>query len=276
MKILITGAFGQLGHALQHALADEDLISLGHNHLDITNVAAVREAVAAYRSAIVINAAAYNDVDGAETSPRTAYRVNTVGARNLALATAASEIPILHLSTDYVFDGTARTPYHEFVRPNPLSVYGASKLAGEEAVIELNRRHYVVRTAWLYHTIGRNVPLMLMQAFGTQPEVRVIEDRRGSPTYVPHLAEALRKLITTEAYGVYHLTNRGGATWYEVALLMARTLHIETPITPVSHTEFPRPAARPRYSELTSWQDPVIDLPSWEEGVLAFAANLDR
>ena len=133
-----------------------------------------------------------------------------VGPRNLAVATAAQGLPLLHLSTDYVFDGTSRRPYHEYDRPSPLSIYGASKLAGEEAVRTHNPRHYIVRTAWLYHTVGRNFP-KTMCGLAKNPEVCVVSDQFGSPTYAPHLAEAISHLIETEAYGTYHLAGQGGS-----------------------------------------------------------------
>lgn len=269
MKIFITGARGQLGHALQVALAGHDVRALDHSQLDITQLAAVRTAIETAEPALVINAAAFNNVDGAESDPIAAYRGNALGPRNLAVATAGHGIPLLHVSTDYVFDGTSARPYHEFDRPNPRSVYGASKLAGEEAVRVFNPRHYLVRTARLYHTVGRNFPTT-MCSLANQPEVRVVRDQYGSPTYAPHLALAIARLITTKAYGTYHLAGQGGASWYEFTQVLYRNFGIQTPVRPVSTLEFPRPAQRPAYSVLTTIQDPVILLPPWQEGVTAF------
>jgi dTDP-4-dehydrorhamnose reductase len=273
MKILLTGAAGQLGQALRAVLTDHEIVALGHALLDITQLARVREAIQAYRPDLVANAAAYNDVDGAENDPDAAYRGNALGPRNLALATAAHRIPLLHVSTDYVFDGMKKRPYHEFDRPNPLSVYGASKLAGEKIIRTLNSRHYVVRTAWLYDVVGRNFP-KTMCTLAKQAEVRVVNDQYGSPTYAPHLATAIAQLITTDAYGTYHFAGHGEASWYDLTRLLYRILGIHTAIRPVSRTEFPRPAQRPLYSVLTTLQDPKIALPSWEEGVTAFAQAL--
>lgn len=275
MKILLTGAGGQLGQALQEALADRDLVALDHHHLDITSLEAVRHTVGGHHPDIVVNAAAFNNVDGAESEPDAAYRGNALGPRNLAVVTAARGLPLLHVSTDYVFAGTRTRPYHEFDRPHPRSVYGASKLAGEDAVRTLNPRHYVVRTAWLYHTVGRNFP-KTMCTLAERSEVRVVSDQFGSPTYAPHLAAALAQLITTGAYGTYHLAGQGGTSWFVLTCALYRHLGIRTPVRPVATSEFPRPAERPRYSVLTTLQEPRIVLPPWEDGVAEFARTYKR
>lgn len=270
MRILLAGAGGQLGQALQVALTDHDCLALDHRRLDITQIDAVREAIEEASPDVVLNAAAFNHVDGAESDPDAAYRGNALGPRILALVTAAHDIPLLHISTDYVFDGTSTRPYHEFDAPNPQSVYGASKLAGEHVVRTLNSRHYIVRTAWLYHTVGRNFPTT-MCTLAAQPEVRVVNDQYGSPTYAPHLAAAIARLITTEAYGTYHLAGRGGVSWFELTCALYHNLGIHTLVKPISTSEFPRPARRPQYSVLTTLQDPQIFLPPWEEGLAEFA-----
>lgn len=270
MKILVTGAAGQLGAALQASLHGHELVALGHGQLDITRWTAVREAIDALRPDLVINAAAFNDVDGAESRPEEAYAGNALGPRNLAVATAARNLAVLHVSSDYVFDGTAKRPYTEFDDTNPRSAYGRSKLAGEEAVRTLNHRHYIVRTAWLFSTVGRNFA-KTMCGLADRPEVRVVSDQYGSPTYVPHLAGGLARLIETEAYGTYHVAGKGGTSWFELTRALYRHLGITTPVVPVSTAEFPRPAERPRYSVLTTVLDPAILLPPWEDGVAAFA-----
>jgi len=275
MRILLTGAGGQLGQALQAALTDHDLLALDRQRLDITQLEAVRAAVQTLRPDLVLSAAAFNHVDGAESDPDAAYRGNALGPRNLAVVTAAGRIPLLQVSTDYVFAGTSQRPYHEFDCPHPRSVYGASKLAGEEVVRALNPCHYVVRTAWLYHTTGRNFP-QTMCSLATQPEVRVVSDQYGSPTYAPHLATAIARLIHTGAYGTYHFAGQGGTSWFELARRLYRLLGIQTPVRPVATAEFPRPAARPRYSVLTTLQDPQILLPLWEDGLAEFARILRK
>jgi dTDP-4-dehydrorhamnose reductase len=273
MKILITGAGGQLGRALQTVLAEDEITAFSHSQLDIASLRDVTEAIAANRPDIVINAAAYTNVDGAETESEAAYRGNALGPRNLALATANRKIPLIHFSTDYVFDGLGERPCHEFDRTNPLSVYGQSKLAGEQAVATFNPRHYIVRTAWLYSPDGKNFPkTMLAQA--ARAEVRVVNDQNGSPTYAPHLAEAVVDLLETEAYGIYHLAGNGGASWYELTVRLYQFCGVTTRVVPVATSEFPRPAVRPRYSVLTSIQDPLIELPPWEEGLIEFSRKV--
>jgi dTDP-4-dehydrorhamnose reductase len=271
MKILLTGAKGQLGQALHQTLVSSDVTALDHLQLDITKLTDVRSAIYALYPDVVINAAAYNNVDGAESDPLAAYRGNALGPRNLAIATAAAGIPLLHVSSDYVFDGTSTRPYHEFDRPQPLSVYAASKLAGEEAVRVLNPKHYLVRTAWLYSAVGKNFAKTICALAQQQSQVRVVNDQVGSPTYVPHLAAAIARLIPTQAFGTYHLANRGAASWYELTCALYRQLKIATPVQPITTPEFPQPAKRPAYSVLTTIQDPAILLPAWEEGVAAFA-----
>ena len=275
MRILLIGAGGQLAQALQTVVVQHEVVPLDHLHLDITQLDAVRQAVQAHHPDVVLNAAAFNNVDGAESDPQAAYRGNALGPRNLAVVTAAHHVPLLHLSTDYVFDGASKRPYHEYDLPHPRSIYGASKLAGEEAVRALNSRHYIVRTAWLYHPAGRNFP-NTMRALARQPEVRVVSDQYGSPTYAPHLATAIVQLLLTDAYGTYHLTGRGGTSWFELTCTLYRFLGIQTSVRAVSSADFPRPAERPRYSVLTTLQDPQILLPAWEESLAEFARTLQK
>jgi len=273
MKILVTGAGGQLGQCLEPALPGHQVVALTRRALDLTQLDAVREAVGAVRPEIAINAAAFNDVDGAESRAAEAYAINAVGPRNLALATADFGIPIVHVSTDYVFDGAAGRPYHEFDRVNPLSVYGASKLAGEEAVRTLNPRHYVVRTAWLFWEHGRNF-LRAMHANAQRDGLRVTCDQFGSPTYVPHLASAIARLIQTGAWGIWHLAGRGGASRFDMVMALFGALEIRTEVRPVSRLEFPAAASRPIYSVLTTIQEPRIELPEWRAGIREFARRV--
>jgi dTDP-4-dehydrorhamnose reductase len=276
MKILITGASGQLGRTLQTELNAHEIIATDSGELDITCLADVRAAISAQRPDVVINAAAYTNVDAAESDSTTAYRVNALAPRNLAIVTGLLNIPLVQVSTDYVFDGAGSLALHEYDRTNPQSVYGASKLAGEEAVRQHNLRHFIARTAWLYcHQLGglKNFPLtMLAQAARTDiSEVRVVNDQHGSPTYAPHLAHALAELINTEAYGTYHLAGQGGATWHELTVELYRRFDISLPVQAVTTDQFPRPAKRPAYSVLTTIQDPPILLPDWRAGLDEFA-----
>ena len=270
MKIIIAGASGQLGICLRKALRAHDLIPLNHGELDIIRLSQVHDVLAREKPDLLINAAAFTDVDGAESVARSAaYEVNACGPRNLAFETAELGIPIVHVSTDYVFDGKLRRPYDEDDDTNPLSIYGASKLAGERSVTRLNPKHYIVRTAWLYCESGKGfLPSMCLNA--TKPELRVADDQFGSPTYAPHLADAIARLIETDAFGTYHLAGSGGASRWQFVTEAFRLLGFSTKLTPVSHHEFPAPANRPAYSVLTTVREPYIALPRWQEGVAEF------
>jgi len=273
LKILITGAGGQLGRCLQRTLEKDLVVSLKHNELDVTTYQDVRDAVSIHRPNLIINTSAFNDVDGAESRSDEAYAVNELGPRNLAIVSAKQGIPLVHLSTDYVFDGTAKKPYHEFDTPRPLSVYGASKLAGEKAVRSANPLHYIIRTAWLFSQDGNGF-LLGMYSRASLPELSVESDRYGSPTYVPHLAAGIARLIKSENYGTYHIAGGGQASRWDLVIELFRLLGIETPVSPVSHRVFHAVAARPFYSVLTSIHPSAIVLPPWQEGVAALARYL--
>jgi dTDP-4-dehydrorhamnose reductase len=271
-KVFITGAQGQLGQALQAEFVDCEVIAWDIHDLDISQLEQVRKALNHIRPDIVINAAAFTQVDQAETYQEAAYRANALGPRNLALVTKEIGIPLVHFSTDYVFDGRQSRPYHEFDRLNPLSVYGQSKLAGEKEVQKNNTRNFIIRTAWLYHIVGKNFPQTMLR-LANQEQVRVVKDQFGSPTFAPHLAQAVSRLLETEAYGTYHLAGSGGTNWYDFTKALYQACGIRTAVAPITTAEYPLPAPRPAYAVLTSLQDPSISLPPWEEGVQDFSAQ---
>jgi len=275
MKLLVTGASGQLGRQLQRAAAAHAVVTYDHRGLDITSLAAVREAVTAHRPDVVINAAAYNFVDRAETEPDQAFAGNALGPRNLALAAAEVSAAVVHVSSDYVFNGRKGAPYHEFDVTDPLSVYGASKLAGEVAVRQANPKHYVVRTAWVYEPQGHGFAQTICRLGAAQREVKVVDDQFGSPTSAEDLADGIVRLIGTGAYGTFHLAGGGGpASWRDFAVSLFQALGLDCEAVPVSSAAFPRPAARPAFAALTSLQDPRIQLPDWRDGVARFSAIL--
>jgi dTDP-4-dehydrorhamnose reductase len=275
MRILLTGAGGQLGRQVLAQNRNHVVVPLTHTDLDIARLADVRASVQAHKPDLVLNAAAFNDVDRAQSDPDAALLGNAVGPRNLSLAAAEAGASILHVSTDYVFDGQKTTPYHEYDPPAPLSHYGRSKLAGEVAVRELNPRHYVVRTAWVYEKDGNNFPKTLYFLALKHKEVRVVSDVKGSPTSAVHLARSILVLVETCAFGTYHLVGAGGgASWFDLATHFFKTLGMNTEIVPVPATEYPRPAPRPRYSVLRTIQQPQILLPAWQEGVAEFAHEI--
>jgi dTDP-4-dehydrorhamnose reductase len=274
VRILITGAGGQLGRALQAALAGHELVPLERAQLDITRPDDVAAALRTHRPGWLLNAAAYNAVDAAEKDHDTAFTINQRGPRILARATAEAGVTLLHVSTDYVFDGEAAAPYDEDARPDPRSAYGRSKLAGEVAVRDGNPCHYVVRTAWVYAARGKNFPLTMLELAKRGP-VRVVNDQTGSPTYAPHLAAAIARLVEAKpAFGTYHMAGSGAATWYELTVALFEAMQVPVTVTPVTTAEFPRPAPRPRYSVLTTVRAPRIELPPWREGLAAFAREL--
>jgi dTDP-4-dehydrorhamnose reductase len=274
VRILVTGAGGQLGRALPRALAGHDVTPLTHAQLDILKPDELRDALRAHRPELLVNAAAWNAVDAAEKQPDAAFALNERGPRHLADATAAAGATLVHVSSDYVFDGEAAAPYDEHAQPRPASAYGKSKLAGEEAVRAGNPFHYVVRTAWLYAARGSNFPLTMLE-LAKQGGVRVVNDQTGSPTYAPHLAAAIARLVEARApFGTYHLAGSGAATWYELTVALFDRMSLKAPVTPVSTAEFPRPAPRPRYSVLATSREPRIVLPPWQQGLDAFVAEL--
>ncbi len=271
MKVLLTGAGGQLGQAVERGWNGHEIVTRTHGELDILDLASVRSALGTVKPDLVINAAAYNAVDAAESDPEGAFAANAVGPRHLALATAERDLPLVHVSSDYVFDGCLGRAYHEFDETNPRSVYGHSKLAGEEAVRTHNPRHQIVRTAWLYSPVGRNFALT-MRSLAGRGEVRVVCDQFGSPTYVPHLAAGLERLAETGAYGTFHLASAGAASWYDLARALFRELGLAVEVLPIPTSEYPTAAVRPPYSALVSLQQPRIGLPPWQDGVKEFAA----
>lgn len=271
MKILITGGQGQLGRALKVSLRHHDLQLCGHRDLDISDQGAVLRIIGHVPPDLVINAAGFNDVDAAETRVAEAWRVNALGPHNLAVASARAGIPIMHFSTDCVFDGTLGRPYTEDDRPHPISVFGASKLEGEIAVADANPRHYIIRTAWLFHESGQNsLKRMLAQAV-ERGELEVV-DRFSSPTYVTHLARAVAEIIESPDFGVRHLAGAGTASRFEMVELALKELRVKASLLRVSQGESPLRARRPEFTPLTSIREPRIELPPWQIGIAEFGA----
>ena len=275
MKILLTGGDGQLGQALQQSLVDHELLITTRSTLDITNQHQVDTQLKAAKPELIINTAAYTQVDLAEEQIDAAYQVNESGPLYLAQVANQLCVPLVHISTDYVFDGNSKSAWLESDETRPLSIYGKSKLAGEQAVMKACDRHYIVRTAWLYHYSGQNF-LRTMYGLRGRDEVRVVDDQRGSPTNADDLADALVKLIQTGSYGIHHLVNRGEASWYGLTREFFSQLEIDTRLVPVSTEEFPRPAPRPKSSVLHTERSTGIELPHWKTGVARLVAQIKR
>jgi dTDP-4-dehydrorhamnose reductase len=248
MKILLTGCNGQLGTDIRLVCEGEHDVIAHDLDLDITDRVAVASRVRQVRPDLVFNAAAYTDVDRAESEELTAFRINALGVQNLALACQPAAVPLLHVSTDFVFDGASDRPYTEFDPPRPAGVYGRSKHAGECYLTGLLDRYYLCRTSWLFGTAGRNFVKTILRAAGENEVVRVVNDQEGSPTYSRDLAAKLIEIAQSGAYGVYHVSNAGRCTWYEFTRQIFELAGIETPVEPITTEELSRPAPRPRYS----------------------------
>lgn len=250
MKILITGAYGMLGSDLREVLKNFELICTGSKDLDIRNEEGVIDFISEKSPDFVINAAAYTAVDDCETNFEEAYAVNAIGPKNLAMACNKIDIPLVHISTDYVFDGTKRTPLVESDKLGPQSVYGKTKLEGEKFIQENTDKFFILRTAWLYGLHGKNFVSTMLDLAESHDEISVVNDQIGSPTYSLDLAVAITNLLHSDKYGIYHVTNEGECSWYEFSKMIFEMSNIDVKVIPVSTEEFPRPAPRPHYSVL--------------------------
>jgi len=282
MKILVTGAQGQLGTdmvlCLERQPEQYQVFGYGRSELDITDVSQVAKIFEQVKPDVVLHTAAYTQVDQAETDRDRAYAVNALGTRNLVLEAEKVGAKFVYLSTDYVFDGQHRqgVPYKESDRTNPQSVYGQSKRAGEEYVLSLSSQYFIVRTSWVYGKYGANFVKTMLKLGSEGKPLKVVDDQFGSPTYTVDLACFLKQLIGTEKYGIYHATNSGSCSWYEFAKEVFAAAGMKVELTPCTTADFPRPAPRPAYSVL---EHKVIqingfeDLRPWQEGLKDFLAN---
>ena len=270
MRVLITGGSGQLGRALARlAPPGHDVVALGSAECDVAERQSVLAATARYQPELIIHAAAWTDVDGCERDPGRARLVNGEGTVHVAAAANDLGAALVYLSTNYVFDGDASEPYAEDAEPRPLSVYGASKLAGERVVRELVPNHTIVRTAMLYDERGRNFVNTMLRLAAERVSLVGVADQVGNPTYAGDLAAAIWRLATTPADGTYHLTNAGVASWYEWALELLRLAGSDTPIEPVPASAFPRAATPPRNGALANNRAAAlgVTLPDWRDAL---------
>ncbi len=273
MRILLTGANGQLGHELLETLATEEVHGTDEHDLDIRNRDAVFQAVEGLRPAWIINAAAFNDVDGAETAAERAFAINGAGPGNLADAAARAGSRLVHLSTDYVFDGTKGTPYTEDDHPNPQSVYARSKYEGELRVLNSGAQACVLRTAWLYGRHGKNFVNAILAAAGRGGPLRVVTDQVGSPTSAADLARAIGQVLRTSAEGLFHTVNAGQCSRFEFAQAIVRGA---VEVLPITTPEARRTAPRPANSALVSvrWQAAGFEaLRHWQAALSEFLAG---
>ncbi|MGD9560141.1 MAG: dTDP-4-dehydrorhamnose reductase [Oscillospiraceae bacterium] len=264
MKILITGAAGQLGHelcrqlerggsalgAIPERLQHAKVIAVDIEEADITSRTETAALIRHHAPDAVISCAAFTNVDAAEAERDTAFRVNALGPRNLAIACEEVGAKLLHLSTDYVFSGTGKEPYSETDLPAPASAYGTTKLLGEAYVRDFCSRWFVVRTSWLYGRTGANFVKTILKLAAEQPEVKVVHDQRGNPTNAEDVAHHLLQLVPTKEYGLYHCTGAGVCSWFEFAQQIVRLAGLKAKVIPCTTEEFPRPAPRPANSAL--------------------------
>ena len=292
MRVLVIGAAGQLGSEVCNALRDNhEIFSATRHEADITDLSQVLTLVRQIKPEAIVNTAAYTDVDGCESNREMAFHVNAVGARNVAIAAREAGAKLVHISTDYIFDGRKDGPYVEYDPPHPLSIYGWSKLVGEQTVREQNPRSFILRVAWLYSSRRKNFVKTMLKLAKEREEIRVVSDQRGTPTFVGDVAHQIKSLIETDYYGLYHCTSQGSCTRYEFALAIFKCAGYEAedgpssvhlvpktqdlrPITikPVTSAEFPTPAKRPANSVLENFMLKVQGLdimPHWEESLSA-------
>lgn len=277
MRILITGAQGQLGQALQQALAGEDLILKDLPEFDLTQSDCESQIVAA-RPSVILHVGAYTNVDGAEREPDLAMAVNSQGTIYVARAAATLKARLIYVSTDYVFDGMQPTPYREEDVPHPINVYGQSKRAGEIAALAGCPNTLVVRTAWLYGHAGKNFVKTMMKLASENPFLEVVGDQRGCPTNADDLALALKDLITSDLRGICHVTNGGDCTWHEFAEAIVSLMGLSTPVRPITTEQMGRLARRPPYSVLAPGRLGTVRalLPHWKDALARFMKEVPR
>jgi len=278
MKVLVTGANGQLGSDLCKVLRDFELIPLTDKDIEISDMSSVKQAFSKYKPDIIINTAAFVRVDDCEDEKDRAFSVNALGARNVAVVAQELGARLVHLSTDYVFGGEAdprTSPYTEFETPVPLSIYGKSKLGGENLVRHFCLRHFIVRTSGLFGVAGSmgkggNFIETMLRLAKERDGSRVVNDQVFSPTYTIDLARKIIQLMTTDYYGIFHITNRGSCSWYEFTREILKLAGINIPVVPITSDQYPQKARRPRYSVLDNSHLRLLgmdDMRPWQEAL---------
>jgi dTDP-4-dehydrorhamnose reductase len=277
MRLLVTGAAGMLGRDVVAAAGDagHDARALARADLDITDAAAVRSAVLAARPDAVINCAAWTDVDGAEAAEEQATAVNGAGAGNLAAAAAESGALLLHVSSDYVFDGRSEEPYEEDAPTGPAGAYGRSKLAGEHAVAAAGGRSAIVRSAWVFGPHGKNFVDTMRRLGSERDEIAVVDDQVGCPTYTGHLAAALLQVAERGTTGVMHVAGGGRCSWFDLAVATFEETGLTCRVRRQSTADAGRPAPRPAFSVLSSTRADAPVLPDWREGLRAHLTRVE-
>ncbi len=276
MKILVTGAKGQLGQEIALLFKKEKLLLTDKDELDITQTTAVVRLIKKFNPELIIHAAAYTAVDRAETDAKTSSLVNQGGTRNIVSAINAKSTRLVYISTDYVFDGEKKTPYRETDPPRPLNIYGKTKLAGEREVQKLPKNQWlIVRTAWLYGE-GKNFVKTILELAAKEKELKIVNDQIGSPTWARDVTRAIELLTDKNAFGIYHVVSKGETSWYDFAKEILTVKKIDIPISPVKTKDFPRPAKRPQYSVLSTEKLEALGfrMPYWRESLKEYSSCL--
>jgi len=279
MKVLVTGASGQLGQDVVLLLNESghEVRGCGRGELDIDDQQQCNKVIDEYQPEVIIHCAAYTAVDAAEEDADGAYRVNAFGTRNIAVAAEKVGAKLVYISTDYVFDGQADRPYREYDNTAPQTVYGESKRVGELLTQTLSSKYFIVRTSWVYGQYGSNFVKTMLKLGVDKDSLSVVHDQIGSPTYTVDLARFLLQLIQTEKYGIYHASNSGYCSWHEFAQAIFELADLQVQVLPVTTEQFPRPAKRPAYSvmEHTAIRaNHFDDLPHWRDGLERFLAQV--
>ncbi|MGM0876151.1 MAG: dTDP-4-dehydrorhamnose reductase [Bacillota bacterium] len=279
MKVLVTGAQGQLGSDVVKLLKQEGINFIGctRQDVDIKSMETVRRKFLEYNPDVIIHTAAYTQVDLAESNEEEAFLVNAYGTRNLLIMAQEIGAVFCYISTDYVFDGKSSSPYKEYDQVNPLGVYGKSKYAGEEFVKSLTNKYFIVRTSWLYGAKGNNFVKTMLRLAEEKDNLGVVDDQVGSPTYTVDLAHFLLELIQTEKYGIYHATNLGCCSWYDFACAIFEEVGKKIEVKPLTTDEFPRQGPRPKYSvldHLAIRSNGFQYLPPWRDALQKFMKEL--
>jgi dTDP-4-dehydrorhamnose reductase len=276
MKLFIIGCNGQLGRDMMLTAAARTFIAEGMDFpaIDITDEQSVRDAVMRIKPDAIINCAAHTAVDACEAEADRAYAINAAGVAHIARAAKQADAKLVHISTDYVFDGTKKDPYVETDAPGPRSVYGKSKLAGEKELTKTYDRHFIVRIAWLFGTRGNNfvktIRSLAEKRVLTHAPLKVVNDQIGTPTYTMHVCKQILSLINTDHFGLFHSTNEGWCSWYDFAKAIVEAYGIPVEVLPCTTSEFPRPAPRPANSVLENERLKKLGLnimPQWEKGL---------
>lgn len=281
MNILITGGGGQLGkclRAIQHYCSDLNLIFAGRNELDITNLDEVENYINSQDIHYCVNCAAYTDVDKAESDYEKAKEVNSIGPKNLAIACRNNDCELIHVSTDFVFDGIRGVAYSESDTPAPLSVYGLTKLEGELEVQKHLPKHFIIRTSWLYSEHESNFMKTMIKLSKEHTQLNIVSDQIGTPTYAGDLAQLIITIINSDCkdYGLYHYTNEGVASWYDFAMAIFEERNIDIKVFPIKSEKYPTPAKRPHFSVLDKTKIKTklrIDIPYWKESLKKAISN---